>query len=149
LIAQVELFTNAVVAAPIFFAVPCTLVWISRPPACSTGVTSARAVHAPAGDVLFKPKTSDTAEAERGAKRPTATPPRKCPVCGSSLQGRKASARFCSGRCRAAASRISRARDFEGLLQRMAKAEQALHAAADDLAEYRVTIEVKIGRAVQ
>jgi hypothetical protein len=31
----------------------------------------------------------------------------------------------------------------------MRAAELALHAAADDLAEYRTAIEVKIGRAVQ
>jgi hypothetical protein len=41
---------------------------------------------------------------------------------------------------------MSKAQDFEGLLQRMKQAELALHAAADDLAEYRKGIEAKIGK---
>jgi len=44
---------------------------------------------------------------------------------------------------------MSKAQDFEGLLQRLAKAEQALHAAADELGEYRIAIEVRLGKAVQ
>ena len=41
---------------------------------------------------------------------------------------------------------MSKAQDFGGLLQRMKQAELALHAAADDLAEYRIAIELKVGR---
>ena len=59
---------------------------------------------------------------------------------------RKTTARFCTGKCRAAGSRMSKAQDFGGLLQRMKQAELALHAAADDLAEYRIAIELKVGR---
>ena len=73
--------------------------------------------------------------------------PRVCSVSGSSLAGRKATAKFCSGRCRAAGSRMSKAQDFEGLLDRMKVAEAALHKAADDLAEFRVGIEMKLGKA--
>jgi hypothetical protein len=112
-------------------------------------MTTARAAHAPAGDVLSQPNTFDTTDHRSGSKSRPGPSARKCRICGANLEGRKTSARFCSGKCRAAASRISKAQDFNGLLQRMWRAEQALHAAADDLAEYRVAIEVKIGNAVQ
>lgn len=71
-----------------------------------------------------------------------------CPVCGSSLEHRKNSAKFCSGKGRAAGSRLRKAHDFEGVLERVKLAEAALHAAADDLAEFRVGIEMKIGKVV-
>lgn len=43
---------------------------------------------------------------------------------------------------------MSRAQDFEGLLQRMKLAEATLHKAAKDLAEFRVGIEMKAGKVV-
>jgi hypothetical protein len=114
--------------------------------ACSTVMVTARATHTPSSGVLCQPTTSDTSGKARASKRRTEASPKNCPVCGSSLNGRKATARFCSGRCRAAGSRMSKAQDFEGLLERMKQAELALHQAADDLADYRKSIELKIGK---